>query len=513
MMRGYPDYVAQVLGSLRESVRDRFTDAHRSGRHPREHVNERHLHCVWYDHLFRREGLHCEAGQPIEVLFPGIWNRSGAGPDFSHAALMIGGRQTNGDVEVHVYSNDWNRHGHGSDPRFGSVVLHVALWDDRSGPGHVDARGKKIPLLILSRFLDRGIEELADSLDLSQYPQFADAGSGFCRGFVRRSPSARSQMEDMVRLAGEWRLRRKISRFAEWLRAVSPEEALYRGLMGALGYRANRQYFDSIAQRLPLRSLRALARERSGATPPEEAAECALLWCAGLGRQAGTGGSRDDVQTAKYLRLLPAVGLDEPTGRAMPVRHATRPAHTPERRLAGAARLFCGGSGDQLFDDLVEIASVDVRGGPAGSVSRDSVHVRLARRLRIAPAGYLSKRVKPGRHALRGGTALLGDQWARIAIVNVVFPLLVARARHNKDGELERRVQTHLRQMRAVPENASIRLARHRIFGPGSRVGERRLAATVIGHLGFVQFHDDFCGRGWAGCSACPVSTVLRVRG
>jgi hypothetical protein len=66
-------------------------------------------------------------GTRLRVRSPGRWNR-GAGPDFQEAVIELDGHPRVGDVEIHLYREDWWRHGHDSDPAYNQVMLHVVLF-------------------------------------------------------------------------------------------------------------------------------------------------------------------------------------------------------------------------------------------------------------------------------------------------------------------------------------------------------------------------------------------------
>ena len=74
-------------------------------------------------------------GASLRVLSPGRWNRM-AGPDFRNAKLELNGTALRGDVEIHGKTSDWISHGHGGDPAYDGVILHVVRHDDTS-PGNV----------------------------------------------------------------------------------------------------------------------------------------------------------------------------------------------------------------------------------------------------------------------------------------------------------------------------------------------------------------------------------------
>lgn len=93
-------------------------------------MNEYFLHYVWRYRLYSPENLVTSAGEPIKILYPGLYNRSEGGPDFLNARLRIGQTLWVGHVEIHTRSSDWNRHKHYSDPHYKNVILHVVFQND-----------------------------------------------------------------------------------------------------------------------------------------------------------------------------------------------------------------------------------------------------------------------------------------------------------------------------------------------------------------------------------------------
>ena len=149
----------------------------------------------------------------VRVLYPGRAN-GGVGPDFIGAALMGEKGMVRGDVEVHLSSRDWRAHGHHRDPQYDNVVLHVVMVDD--APSH-------IPSLVL------GPPAGEDPLPCP-----------------RNAP-----LPILVRL-GEERFRAKGQRLLGMAEARGPGQALYEGVMEALGYSRNQGPMVALARLLPL---------------------------------------------------------------------------------------------------------------------------------------------------------------------------------------------------------------------------------------------------------------------
>jgi len=75
-------------------------------------VKEQLVNCIWSEQLLKKDKLYTEDGLRIEIISTGIWNLE-EGPDFKDAEILLEGKGiVKGDVEIHVCSGDWARHGH-----------------------------------------------------------------------------------------------------------------------------------------------------------------------------------------------------------------------------------------------------------------------------------------------------------------------------------------------------------------------------------------------------------------
>lgn len=92
-------------------------------------VKEAFLHYVWRLKKFNAHDLKTNQGEAISLLETGRLNAD-AGPDFLNARLRIGDTLWAGNIEIHVKSSDWIKHGHGQDPAYDSVILHVVHEED-----------------------------------------------------------------------------------------------------------------------------------------------------------------------------------------------------------------------------------------------------------------------------------------------------------------------------------------------------------------------------------------------
>jgi len=116
-------------------------------------IPEEFLHFVWQFRLFNQFELLSQSGEPIRVLEVGMPNRD-AGPDFLFAKIRIGQTDWVGHVEIHVDAKDWERHGHGQDPAYNNVVLHI-IWQNEYTTNRQD--GTTIPTLNIQPYVDMNL--------------------------------------------------------------------------------------------------------------------------------------------------------------------------------------------------------------------------------------------------------------------------------------------------------------------------------------------------------------------
>jgi hypothetical protein len=91
-------------------------------------MREELLHFIWRYRYFNQHELATEAGEPLQILSPGVSNGN-QGPDFLQARVRIGGILFDGPVELHLKTSDWLKHGHDGDNHYREVILHV-VWEN-----------------------------------------------------------------------------------------------------------------------------------------------------------------------------------------------------------------------------------------------------------------------------------------------------------------------------------------------------------------------------------------------
>jgi len=92
-------------------------------------MTEAFLYYLWKYKLFT-SALVGTKGEQINILKTGTENTD-SGPDFFNARLKINEDSWAGNVEMHLRSSDWYRHGHDKDAAYNNTILHVVFEHDK----------------------------------------------------------------------------------------------------------------------------------------------------------------------------------------------------------------------------------------------------------------------------------------------------------------------------------------------------------------------------------------------
>ena len=92
-------------------------------------MRENFLYYVWQHRKWNILPLVTTQHEPLEIISVGLLNLN-SGPDFFNGRLRIGEQLWAGNVEIHVKSSDWYRHGHEKDLAYDNVILHVVYEHD-----------------------------------------------------------------------------------------------------------------------------------------------------------------------------------------------------------------------------------------------------------------------------------------------------------------------------------------------------------------------------------------------
>jgi len=416
---------------------------------------EEELVRLWHGQHVPPDALATRRGELLRVVYRGR-RSSGPGPDFRDAIIEgPEGELWHGDVEVHVRSSAFRLHGHGRDPAYDGVVLHL-VWEDDGDEDTLLPCGRRVAVVALAPWFQRRRQELAHLL------KRPDAWREPCFSVLARlGPEAVGRILDRL---GDLRFRQKTEAFRRALSAGSglpqtaaaaaADQVLYAAVLEALGYGGQREAFARLACDLPYHRLRAAV----AASPGGEAAtrlETMLLAAASLGS-------------------LPAPGLWRP--------RCQRPVNHPRRRLAGAAHLLAR-------------ASLDL-----------AAYARACLPAEVSPAVAVRAWTVAGEGSASPG--LVGRGRAVEILVNAVLPFLAAGGA-GADAPLQERA---LSLFHRLPAAGGYGVTAHleRALAPTSG---RRLTASARRQQGLLYLLQRYCRQGGCaqtdarpGASACPLS-------
>ena len=457
-------------------------------------LTERDLTALWRGQRFPQGALVTRAGVPVRVIYQGRAGR-GPGPDFRRAVIAgPSGLPLRGDVELHVRASSFRAHGHHADAAYAGVILHVVFEDD-DGADTALPGGGVAPVIALAPWVARRAGELQRWLEqplLWREP---------CHDAVRRLGvgGAGAALE----AEGERRFAAKTARVAAAVRASGLDQALYEGLLEALGYGGNAAPMLALARLLPWQRLR--ERATGGAFPggcptalhpgePSAGAgmrvrfqfqmESLLLGSAGLlpsqrGHRGPVEAYADRAERAFAAAGLPALpqGIWKLWG--------VRPANFPARRIAAAAALLAG-----LGEPPALLRALDA------TTANGAIAPFLAARA----SGYWLHHHDLCAGASRMPPAYIGRSRAIEILINAVLPAACASG----DAALEGAARALFAKLPRAAVYGVTRYLEEALASEGVRVPVNARRAH-----GLLALNRDWCTQG--GCGRCPLSQLESV--
>jgi hypothetical protein len=203
-------------------------------------MTEAFLHYVWKYRLLNFNELKTVDGFPVTILSTGIHNFN-SGPDFSNAKIKIDDTTWAGNVEIHLKTSDWLKHGHQNDKAYDNIILHVVHHHDKE-------INSKIPVLELKQKFDPGLWIKFEKM-VSAY-QFVP-----CEKHIK-------DIDDFI--LESWLERLIVERLEQKSEAIlnslelnknNWEETFYHLIARNFGFKINSVPFELLAKSLPLHIL------------------------------------------------------------------------------------------------------------------------------------------------------------------------------------------------------------------------------------------------------------------
>jgi len=199
------------------------------------------LHYVWKFRLFERADLRTMDGEELEIFSVGMHN-SDSGPDFQTARIRIGDTAWAGNVEVHISSSDWQRHGHTTDDSYSNVILHVVYKDDKP---LVLPNGRRVPTLELHNRIPDDLYNRYHNLVFGNQTIIpCEANIGSVDGLTMHNWLTRVLIERLEKRSAAVIDALNINR-GDW------EETFYQFLAANFGFKTNALPFELLAKSIP----------------------------------------------------------------------------------------------------------------------------------------------------------------------------------------------------------------------------------------------------------------------
>jgi Protein of unknown function (DUF2851) len=424
-------------------------------------LGELELQARWFAGDFGREFV-STAGDKIEIVQFGTWNRE-AGPDFRDAAIRInGGEPVRGSIEIDLIDRNWETHGHATNPAFETTVLHVFVEKSEREFFTRTASNRSVPQLRIDP------TALPDAFSAT----IPLARAGRCQAPLKNLPE--EEVKSVLDAAAQFRLKQKAARIRNQIENHGRDETLFQELAAALGYKENKLPFTLLAQRLPLKFLR----------DHGELCEALLFGAAGFLQTSDLTVYKEP--TKNYLRDLWDKWWphrDELQRLILPPKlwkiSGTRPVNHPQRRLA-ALSVFAHEW--PAFRRTIDKALTGQN--PAATAT--------AFFSGLGHSFWQSHYTLTARASPRA-MALIGESRAAEILANVIFPFWCVE---------QADVWDEYAKLPARLTNRKLETGATRLFGTDPR--RKEFLKTAAHQQGLLQIYEDFCLQDNSDCAQCP---------
>ncbi len=457
-----------------------------------ERISERLVRCIWLDQLIKKNRLKTLDGRRIRVISPGWWN-TGEGADFRQAEVEIEGKRLRGEIEAHVYTSDWKGHGHHRDPRYGKIILHIALWDNRDKKSIRDIKNRKIPQLILSPYLSNDLETLKESISSEKYPLASSADFGPCYPEIKEADPER--INQFLNLAGDARILEKAEYFRKRVDSVGWEESLYEGIMIGLGYKGLKGEFLELVQRVTIKDIRGIVKKIT-AKEKMKSLQALFFGVSGLLPEVPQKGY--DRESTRYLQEVRELWEKMPKKfqtRVMKSRGwrslQMRPANLPSRRIAGMSHFLTKYSNKNIFNFFKKAI-----------VNQKALLQYLLGVFNTEEKDYWNYRYTWGGRRKKGPVRLIGKERIVIILINALIPAMLAYARKKKDRGLEKILHRIYTSQPSSGDDRITKFVTHHLFG-------RKKIDSARHQQALYQIFNDYCGNKKVSCAGCNLTAIL----
>ena len=445
---------------------------------------EKLLQSVWQHQRIHRGVLKTVEGKPVRVLHPGFASVEG-GPDFRGAVLQFGDAPpVAGDVEIDLQPGGWRAHGHDQNPAFKNVILHV-IWNGT--PASKPKTQGPETVLALENVLDAPIGELARALENES--GLPEALRGKCCAPLRELSTV--QLGALLQSAAKVRFQNKAAAILARAKSCGWEQALWKNLFRALGYKHNVWPMLGVAETKPRWS---------------EGAESAFVLQA---RLLGISGllpaelTRSQKNADTFLRRAwdcwwrdRDAFADCTLPRTVWKFHGLRPANHPQRRLALAAHWLAS---ENLVGEIETWITAEI----PDKALLESLHQIF----QVKRDEFWSWHWTFQSASMTKPQPLLGGARITDLAVNVVLPWLWTRANEGGSENIRQEVERRFLVWPSAEDNSVLKLARQRLLGTANA----HVLKGAAQQQGLMQIVRDFCEHSNAICADCQFPELVRA--
>lgn len=420
-------------------------------------MQEEFLFYIWQTSNFNLQNLSTTDGESIVIINKGTLNTH-AGPDFMNCRLKIGQTEWAGNIEIHVKSSDWLKHGHQTDTSYDNSILHVVYQNDIE---IVRTDGTVLPCLELQHKISPEVvaryQQLQKSADWipcqKQLPAVDDLikNQAIDRALVNRLERKCLDMEDLLtKTRSDW------------------QTVFYIALCRNMGFKVNSIPFEQLAMSLPLHIL---AKHKNNALQIES-----LFF-----GQAGllNGSFKDDypkkLQT-EYRFLKEKYGLQSLNPKSFKFMRL-RPQNFPSIRLAQMAAIVVHSS--HLFSKITEEKNLE-----------------RVTTFFMQPVNDYWKSHYRFDAAVKAHSNNLGKQAAENIVINTVVPVLFAYARSRNQENLR---QVALEFLGALPPENNVITRKFTALGMSNK--------NSFESQGLIELKNEWCSKKI--CLQCAIGSNL----
>jgi hypothetical protein len=417
-------------------------------------ISEKNVASLWKSGRLSR--FQDDMGNDVEVVCPGR-ETTKPGCDFQDVVISINREKLVGDIELHLSSDLWQKHGHHTNPAYNGIILHVAMWRRGSLPVKLET-GLAVPTIILSGYItERSLSKQRSGRQLHH----------ICPASARKVPA---KIKRILMQAGMQRFSIKSSNYAAAITALGAEQTLYKGVCRALGYSRNTAPFEALADRLPvdlvmnckpgsLVSKQAMLIGTAGLLPSQGASLCAAL--------SGEAVEGIEKEWANFIAKPSPLSPSDWSFSYL------RPGNHPLNRLVYLGRLLQAYEITGLFGGFTDL-------------------------IEKAPPGREAVCLEKGLF-IDGGSHLIGVGRAMEIALNQVLPFLLACAVQHGDISLAARTINTYLNYRPLPDNELLRYMKGQL-----RLEESKDLNACV-QQGLLHIYHSFCRA--KDCSNCPLFT------